>query len=111
MAHMQRAPVMVIPLIEGRFEHDDVFTQASMWGSILPATWSLMLALRARRIASAWTTLHLQYEREISDALGIPENYTQAALLPIAWLTGGDLHPAKRLPVNEVTFRDRWGQH
>jgi hypothetical protein len=70
-----------------------------------------MLALRARRIASAWTTLHLQYEREISDALGIPENYTQAALLPIAWLTGGDLHPAKRLPVNEVTFRDRWGQH
>jgi hypothetical protein len=36
---------------------------------------------------------------------------TRAALLPIAWLTGGDLHPAKRLPVNEVTFRDRWGQH
>lgn len=110
MAHLQRAPVMVIPLIEGRFEQDDVFTQASMWGSILPATWSLMLALRARRLASAWTTLHLQYEREISDFLGVPGNYTQAALLPIAWLTGGDLHPAKRLPLSAVAFHDKWGQ-
>lgn len=110
MQHLQRAPVMVIPCIEGRFEQDDVFTQASMWGSILPATWSLMLALRARRLASAWTTLHLQYEREISNYLGIPQHYTQAALLPVAWLKGGDLHPAQRLPLDEVTFHERWGQ-
>ncbi len=110
MQHLQRAPVMVIPCIEGRFEHEDVFTQASMWGSILPATWSLMLALRSRRLASAWTTLHLQYEKEIAELLGIPPNYTQAALLPIAWLAGGDLKPAERLPVREVTFWDRWGE-
>jgi nitroreductase len=111
MEHLQRVPVMIIPCIEGRFEQDDVFTQASMWGSILPATWSLMLALRARRLASAWTTLHLLYEQEISTLLGIPANVTQAALLPVAWLTGGDLHPAQRLPVAEVTYRERWGEH
>lgn len=110
MEHLQRVPVMIIPCIEGRFEQDDVFTQASMWGSILPATWSLMLALRARRLASAWTTLHLQYEQEVAELLGIPPNYTQAALLPVAWLTGGDLKPAKRLPVEEVTYWGRWGQ-
>ena len=110
MEHLQRVPVMIIPCIEGRFEHDDVFTQASMWGSILPATWSLMLALRARRLASAWTTLHLQYEREVAALLGIPDNYTQAALLPVAWLRGGDLRPAKRLPVEEVTCWGKWGQ-
>lgn len=109
MEHLQRAPVMIIPCIEGRFEGDDVFTQASMWGSILPATWSLMLALRARRLASAWTTLHLQYEREASALLGIPEHYTQAALLPVAWLRGGDLKPAARLPLAEVAYHDRWG--
>lgn len=109
MENLQRAPVMIIPCIEGRFETDDVFTQASMWGSILPATWSLMLALRARRLASAWTTLHLLYEQEISALLGIPDNVTQAALLPVAWLTGGDLKPAKRLPVEEVTYWNRWG--
>ena len=111
MENLERAPVMVIPCIEGRFEHDDVFTQASMWGSILPATWSLMLALRARRLASAWTSLHLYYEKEVSARLGIPDNYTQAALLPVAWLTGGDLKPAKRLPVEEVTCWEHWGGH
>ena len=99
---------MLIPCIEGRFENDDVFTQASMWGSILPATWSLMLALRARRLASAWTTLHLRYEKEVSALLGIPDTYTQAALLPVAWLTGGDLKPAKRLAVEEVSCWDHW---
>lgn len=108
MENLERAPVMLIPCIEGRFENDDVFTQASMWGSILPATWSLMLALRARRLASAWTTLHLRYEKEVSALLGIPDTYTQAALLPVAWLTGGDLKPAKRLAVEEVSCWDHW---
>jgi nitroreductase len=109
MENLERVPVMIIPLIEGRFEHDDVFTQASMWGSILPATWSLMLALRARRLASAWTSAHLRYESEVATLLGIPADYTQAALLPVAWLKGGDLKPAARLPVEQVTYWDQWG--
>jgi nitroreductase len=83
MQHLQRAPVMVIPCIEGRFEHEDVFTQASMWGSILPATWSLMLALRSRRLASAWTTLHLQYEKEIAELLGLTEGTVKVHMTAI----------------------------
>ena len=110
MENLQRAPVHIIPCIESRFETEDVFTQASMWGSILPATWSLMLALRARRIASAWTSLHLVCEREVGELLGIPSHYTQAALLPAAWLKGGDLKPAKRLPLSEVAYWNRWGK-
>lgn len=109
MAHLHEVPVLIIPCIEARFEQEDVFTQASMWGSILPATWSLMLALRARRIASAWTTLHLIYEREVGELLGIPADYTQAALLPAACLLGGELKPARRLPRDEVCYWDRWG--
>ena len=109
MENLQKVPAYIIPCIEGRFETDDVFTQASMWGSILPATWSLMLALRARRIASAWTTLHLQFEKEVSALLGIPADYTQAALLPVAWLKGGDLKSAKRLPARELTGWNAWG--
>lgn len=110
MENLEKVPAMIIPCIESRFEHEDVFTQASMWGSILPATWSLMLALRARRVASAWTTLHLYYEREVAALLGIPEHYTQAALLPIAWLKGGDLKPAGRLPVNQVSYWEHWNK-
>ena len=33
----------------------------------------------------------------------------EAALLPVAWLTGGDLKPAARLPLSEVAFADDWG--
>ena len=110
LENMHRVPAMIIPCIESRFEREEVFVQASMYGSILPATWSLMLALRARRIASAWTSLHLVYEQEVSDLLGIPEDITQAALLPIAWLLGGDLKVAKRLPLSEVVYTDKWGE-
>jgi nitroreductase len=108
--NIHRVPMHVIPCIAGRFEKEDVFTQAAMWGSILPATWSLMLALRARGVASAWTTFTLLHERETGELLGIPENYTQAALLPVAWLKGGDLHPARRFPARDVTYWDRWGR-
>lgn len=110
MEHLHEVPVMIIPCIESRFETENVFEQASMYGSILPATWSLMLALRARRLASAWTTLHLLYEAEVRDLLGMPDNVTQAALLPVGWLTGGELHKAKRLPLPEVAYWDRWGE-
>tara|TARA_R110002096_G_scaffold19729_14_gene65809 strand:- start:2012 stop:2710 length:699 start_codon:yes stop_codon:yes gene_type:complete len=110
LENLHRVPVMIIPCIESRFENEEPFVQASMYGSILPAAWSLMLALRARRVASAWTSLHLIYEHEVRDLIGIPENFTQAALLPIAWLTGGDLHPAKRLPLPEVACWNRWGE-
>ncbi len=109
MEHLAKVPLFIIPCIESRFENEDVFTQASMWGSILPSTWSLMLALRARQIASAWTTIHLVFEKEIAEMLSIPENYTQAALLPVAWLKGDKLHKAKRLSLDEVAFWDNWG--
>jgi nitroreductase len=110
LENMQNVPAMIIPCIESRFEDEKPFVQASMYGSILPATWSLMLALRARRIASAWTSLHLVYEKEVRELVGMPDNFTQAALLPIAWLKGGELHKAKRLPLSEVAYWDRWGQ-
>lgn len=110
LERMQDAPALIIPCIESRFEQEDVFTQASMYGSILPATWSLMLALRARRVASAWTTLHLIYEADVRALLGMPENITQAALLPVAYLKGGELHKAKRLPLAEVGYWDTWGE-
>ncbi|MFT4564924.1 MAG: nitroreductase [Gammaproteobacteria bacterium] len=106
--NLHRVPVHIIPFLEGRFESEDVFTQGSKWGSILPAAWSLMLALRARGVASAWTTFTLMYEAEIRELLGVPDTYTQAVLLPVAWLNGGDLFPAKRLPVREVTYWDSW---
>jgi nitroreductase len=107
--HLHEVPVMVIPCIEGRVENAGVLAQASVYGSILPATWSLMLALRARGLGSAWTTLHLMFEADAARLLGIPAEVTQAALLPVAYFTGSDFKPAKRLAAGPHLHWDAWG--
>jgi nitroreductase len=106
---MGEVPVMIIPCIHGRAENLGVLAQAGLYGSILPAAWSLMLALRARGLGAAWTTLHLRYEAEVAEILGIPPDVTQTALLPVAYYTGEDFKPAKRVPAVEVTSWERWG--
>ena len=106
--HLQDVPVHIIPCIEGRVETAGLMAQASLYGSILPATWSLMLALRSRGLGSVWTTLHLAYEKEIAELLGIPPTMTQAALIPVAYFTGDDFKPAQRKPLAEVTHWDAW---
>ena len=109
--NMSKAPVHIIPCIEDRLQPtDDVLTQASRFGSILPAVWSLMLALRSRGLGTSWTTLHLRYEQEAAAILGIPENIMQVALLPVASFTGDDFSPAKRVPARELTYWNSWGE-
>jgi nitroreductase len=107
--HMHEVPVLVIPCIEGRVENGGAAAQAGLYGSILPAAWSFMLALRARGLGAAWTTLHLVYEKEVAAALDIPANITQAALLPVAYYTGEDFKPAPRKPATERTHWNMWG--
>lgn len=109
--HLHEVPVHIIACVEGRVEGGPAVMQASAYGSILPAAWSLMLALRSRGLGSAWTTLHLIYEREIATLLGIPEHYTQAVLLPVAYFTGSDFKPAKRLATSSHIHWDQWGSH
>ncbi len=108
--HFHEAPVMIVPCIDGRVEQAPQFAQASVYGSILPAVWSLMLALRSRGLGSAWTTIHLMFEKEAGQVLGIPEHVTQAALLPVAYFTGTDFKPAKRIPARVRTYWDGWGR-
>ena len=86
----------------------DVFQQASLWGSILPAVWSFMLALRSRGLGSAWTTVHLHREKEVAGLLGIPAHYTQAGLFPVAYTLGTDFKPAPRKPLADVLHWNRW---
>src|SRR5436305_1897300 len=94
--HMHEVPVMVIPCLLGRPEGLGQGEVAGLYGSILPAAWSLMLALRSRGLGSAWTTLHLTFEQEAAAVLGIPDTVTQVALIPVAYYTGDDFKPARR---------------
>ena len=106
---LQDVPVLVIPLLRGRVEGLNAFYQASLWGSVLPAAWSFMLALRSRGLGSAWTTLHLWKEREVAELLGIPyATHTQAGLFPVAWTVGTEFRAAQRRPAAEVLHWNRW---
>ena len=57
--HLHEVPVMMIPCLKGRPDGATAAQSAGFWGSLLPAAWSFMLALRSRGLGSAWTTLHL----------------------------------------------------
>jgi nitroreductase len=109
--HLHEAPVHLIPCIEGRVEQAGVVGQASVYGSILPAVWSFMLAARARGLGSAWTTLHLIFEQDAAKLLGIPAEVTQTALLPVAFFKGTDFKPAVRKDPHLVMHWDAWGAH
>jgi nitroreductase len=107
--HIHEAPVLLIPCIYGRVDNAPVVAQAGAWGSILPAVWSFMLAARSRGLGSAWTTVHLFFEQEAADLLGIPyEKIMQTALVPVAYTLGTDFAPAKREPLDTVLHVDGW---
>ena len=105
---MTEVPMLVVPCITGRLESTAPALSASFYGSIVPAIWSFQLALRSRQLGSCFTTLHLAHEAEARDLLGIPEDVTQVALLPVAYTTGGDFSPAARPPVEDITYWNRW---
>lgn len=109
--NMQRAPILLIPCLEGKPNGAIDGVSAGFWGSLLPAVWSFMLALRERALGSSWTTLHLINggEERAAELLGIPyDRYSQAGLFPIAYTQGTDFKPASRLPAAEVSHWDVW---
>jgi nitroreductase len=109
--NLSRVPVHLVPAIEGRIDAaaSPTVVAASFYGSILPAVWSFMLAARARGLGTAWTTLHLAYERDAAAILGIPfERVTQVALVPVAHTTGGEFRRAERKPLADCLHWNLW---
>jgi nitroreductase len=84
------------------------FGNASLYGSILPAVWSFMLAARARNLGTVLTTLHLKLEAEAAELLGVPDKFLQVGLIPVAHTDPAVFKPVSRPPLESVRFRDRW---
>lgn len=108
--NLGRVPAMLIPCCAGRpdapgLPHGVV---ASIYGSILPAVWSFMLAARERGLGTCWTSLHLTYEKYVAAVLGIPDDVAQVALIPIAYTQGTDFKAAPRKELDKVLHVDGW---
>jgi nitroreductase len=107
--HIHEVPVFVIPCVQGRYEGQPNVVVASMFGSIMPAAWSFMLAARSRGLGTVWTTFHLVHEREVAEILEIPyDEVTQVALIPVAYTIGTAFKPGKRKPLDSMVHWDRW---
>lgn len=100
---LHQMPAILIPLMPGRPEGTSLPQQSPMWGSILPAVWSFLLALRERGLGSAWTTVASRREKQIAELLGIPhDRFTQVGMFPVAYTIGTDFKKVYRKPVSEV---------
>ncbi len=109
MSRLHEIPCMIMVYAIG--EPDEQLSgQVGFFGSILPAAWSLMLAMRARGIGTTWTSLLSARPDAIAKILGVPEGVTQTVMLPAAYTLGAKLRPADRLPAREVTYWNRWGE-
>jgi len=107
--HIHEVPVHVIPCVIGRYEGKSNPLVASVFGSIIPAAWSFMLAARARGLGTVWTTFHLMHEREAAEILGIPyDEVTQVALIPVAYTIGTDFKPGRRKPLDTMVHWNHW---
>jgi nitroreductase len=107
--HLHEVPVHVIPCVEGRSDDKPVAWQASIFGSIVPAAWSFMLAARSRGLGTVFTTFHLMHEREAAEILGIPyERVMQVALIPVAYSIGTDFKPGRRKPLETMVHWNAW---
>jgi nitroreductase len=121
--HMGEAPVLLIPCarlplvparealppdIAARWEDEVAYAERIRGASIYPAVQNVILACRGFGLGTVITTNHIRYEDEVKALLGIPEDVSTFALMPIGWPID-KFGPLTRRPLAEVAHSDRWG--
>jgi nitroreductase len=121
--HMGDAPVLLIPCshrpvlparealppdIAAGYQKEVAYAECIRGASIYPAVQNIILACRGLGLGTVITTNHIRCEDEVKALLGIPEDVSTWALMPIGWPID-KFGPLTRRPVEEVAHADRWG--
>lgn len=80
----------------------------SLYASIYPAVQNILLTARIHGVGGVLTTLHIRRQDEIKALLGIPDDVETCALIPLGY-PRGHFGPTTRLPWQDVTYVDHWG--
>jgi nitroreductase len=103
--HLAEVPVLIMATVR----EAGIAAVSPDGASIYPAVQNLMLAARALGLGTTLTTLHRAHEAEVKELLGIPEGVHTMCLIPLGW-PKGRFGAGPRLPVEKVTYWDRWGE-
>lgn len=109
--HLGDVPVLVVPCLQLEPWHvsstQRAYVEASVYGTIFPATWSFQLACRSRGLGTCTVTSLLKHDDELRAVLGLPDDVAIGGVVAVAH-TSGEFHPAARRPLDDVRYRDRW---
>lgn len=107
--NMHRCPALLIPVLPMKLDGMPNFVSASVYAGIMPAAWSFCLAARERGIGTSWTSIHLMFEEQVAEILGIPfAESSQIALIAMAYTDGTDFKPATREPLAQSLHVNAW---
>jgi nitroreductase len=121
--HMGEAPVLLLPCarrpvlptretlpssVAARWDEELAYAERIRGASIYPAVQNIILACRALGLGTVITTNHIRCDAEVKALLGIPEEVSTFALMPIGWPIDS-FGPLTRRPVAEIAHADRWG--
>ena len=108
---LHEIPAMIFVCVDGEPSAGTDSAQLGFYGSILPAAWSLMLALRARNIGATWTSLLSARNDEVRQILQMPMGTVQTVMLPVGYTKGAVLKRAERMDASQVTYFNRWEEN
>jgi nitroreductase len=121
--HMGEAPVLLVPCshrpvlparealppdIAAGWEEEAAYAERIRSASIYPAAQNILLACRGLGLGTVITTNHIRCEDEVKALLGIPEDVSTWALMPVGWPID-KFGPLTRQPLTEVVHTNRWG--
>ena len=103
--HIMEVPVWILAVT--RHPGTDIHNGASIY----PAVQNMLLAARAFGLGSVLTTrVRRGFEPQIRVAIGLPDDWVTAAMIPLGWPQDGHRYgPTTRRPSSEVTHWDKWG--
>jgi nitroreductase len=97
--HMGDAPAIILPCSLGQTGQ----VESSVFGCVQ----NLLLAARALGLGTTLTTVHRMREPEVKTLLGIPEDFSTWAMIPVGYPLGRWGEGVRR-PVREVAYWDSW---
>lgn len=98
--NFHKAPVWIVACAE-----EANSPSASSGASVYPAVQNMLLAARALGLGATLTARHITFREEVERLLGLPENISSFAILPIGYPVGR-FGPTSRTPLEKVAFLD-----